>query len=170
MAYALSVSGKLSLNSQLTNALDLSTPEDHLPFEFSDALETGTGLDGANRVWSDERTLGAGANDDHDLTAGLTDAFGNVIVFAALRAIIVYNKGTAAADVLSIGAAALNPIASPFGDVTDIVKVGPGGVLFLWNPSLAGYAVTTDAADILRIHNGGAGDTIYQIILIGSTA
>ena len=170
MAYVLSVSGKLNLNSLLQNALDLSTPEDNLPFEFSDSLATGVGADQANRVWSDEHTLGTGENSDLDLTGGLTDAFGNVIVFAALRCIIIRNMGAAAADVLVIGAAAANPILSPFGDVSDVLKIGPGGVLFLWNPSAAGYAVVADAADILRIHNNGAGDTTYQIILIGSTA
>jgi len=170
MAYTLSVSAKVSLSSLLQNALDLSTPEDSLPFEFSDTLATGVGLDGANRVWADERTIATGADDDLDLTAGLTDAFGATIVFAAIRGIIIYNKGTGVADILSVGAAAANPIASLFGDVTDKLKIGPGGIKFLWNPSAAGYAVVTDTADILRIHNGGAGDTIYQIIIIGSTA
>ena len=99
-----------------------------------------------------------------------TSTIRSAILFATIRAIIIHNKGTGVADILDVGAEGTNVFINWVGDATDKIRIGPGGLFFLWNPSAAGYAVTAGTGDKLRIKNNGTGDTVYQIILVGSTA
>lgn len=53
-------------------------------------------------------------------------------------------------------------------NATDIVHVGPGGILILTSP-VDGYAVTAATGDILKIDSGAA--TInYTIVIWGRSA
>lgn len=157
---------RLTLGWQYQNTLDLSTVADNGSIQLDDDLENGSGLDQANLVWHDRRTLAAAANDDLDLAGVLSSGFGQTVSFAKLKGMLIHNRATSAGEVLHIGGGS-NPISDWIGASGDIVKVGPNGILLLWNPSLAGYAVTASTADILRITNAGSGSVDYDILLLG---
>lgn len=169
MALALTLNYDLSLSWTYTNALDLSTPEDRKRLNFLDSLASGTGLDQADRIFHDSRSISTGANDDLDLAGGLTDAFGTTLTFVKIKGIFIKNTATTAGEILNVGGGSAHFI-NWIGAAGDIVKIGPDGLFVLWNPSAAGYAVTATTADILRITNAGAGTIVYQIILVGTSS
>jgi hypothetical protein len=137
--------------------------------ELLDSLTDGTAQPDVARVlWHDIRVLAGSANETFDLAGGLVDVFGETLTFTIIRSFCVINRNlsTDADGILEVGAGS-NPWDSWLGDGTDLVKVGPGGALFIWNPSTAGFAVTAGTADILKVANTGAGDVEYQIAFIG---
>lgn len=151
-----------------TNPLDLSTPSDSKTLNFEVPMLSGTGLDQANRLFADQRSVNTASNDDLDLAGGLTDAFGQTLTFAKIKAILIYNTILTAGEILNVGGGGVNSFINWVGNASDTVTIGPGGLLVLANPSLAGYAVTASTGDILRIANAGAGTIVYKIVLIGT--
>lgn len=156
----------LALSWNYASAADLSTARDRKTFTTSDTLATGTGANQSDLIFHDTRTATA-APDDLDLAGGLTDPLGNTLTFAEITGIFIHNKSETATEVLSIGADA-NGLVNWVGAVNDIVKIGPEGILFVWNPR-DGYAVTADTGDILQVDPGA--DTIeYDVVIIGRSA
>lgn len=150
--------------------LDLGNVLDVNSLEVTDELASGTAVDQADLIFHDRRTLTASANDDIDLAGSLVDAFGDTLTFAKIKGILIRNRSTTVGDILNIGGGSANFI-NWIAAAGDIVKLGPGGVFLLWNPSTAGYAVTATTADILRITEaGGANSVDYDIVLIGTSA
>lgn len=131
-------------------------------------LSSGVAIDNADLQWNDRRTVNDAANDDLDLAGGLTDAFGATLTFAKIKGIVVYNRNTTAGHMLHIGGGS-NTFNTFLGADGDIIKVGPDGLFVIWNPSLAGYAVTASTGDILRL-SGSGGDITYDIAIIGTSA
>lgn len=160
----------LSIAWQYQNTLDLSTVKDHGVRQLDDALASGTGLDQADLVFHDKRTLSATSSESLDLAGGLTDAFGQSLAFARIKAITIRNLATTAGYHLEVGGAASNAFVNWVGDASDVLRIGPGGVMQLWNPSAAGYAVTAGTGDLLKINNPNGASLEYEIILIGASA
>jgi hypothetical protein len=67
-----------------------------------------------------------------------------------------------------VGGAASNAWVGWVGDVTDVVKVKPGGT-FVWiAPDVNGGAVTAATGDLLKVANSSSGTSItYDVIIIG---
>lgn len=125
----------------------------------------GTGANQANMVWSQQRSVTAGAPDDLDLAGGLS-INGVTITFTAVKHLRIKNLDTDQTKILEVGGGA-NPFASWLGAGTDKLKIpGAGGELFLSAPGAAGYAVTAGTGDILRLA-ASSGTISYQIALIG---
>lgn len=167
MAVSLISNIDLAVKWAYENPLDLSTASDRKTLNFNTALGNGTGLDQANRIFADERTLATTASDDFDLAGGLTDIYGQTLTLTKVKAIVVYNTATVAGEILTVGGGS-NPFITWIGDGSDTVKVFPEGLLALVNPSLAGYTVTASTGDILRVTNSGASNITYRIVLIGT--
>ncbi len=167
MALALTSSFQLALTWLYTNAVDLSTATESKTLTINDSLASGNSLDQANRIFSDQRTLASSASDSLDLYGSLTDGFGTTLNFSRIAGILIQNTSTTAGDYLSVGNGT-NGIASCFGNANDIIKIQPNGLVFLWAPSAAGYAVVDTSADVLKILNSGANSITYNIVLIGS--
>lgn len=162
----LRVSAKIT--GSVSVAADLGNPKKALNVNAILDLVTGTAAGEADLVFADTRTITASSSESLDLAGGLTDAFGASITFAEIVAIVVKPAAGNTNNVL-VGGAASNAFATPFGDATDVVKVGPGGVLMLVND--AGYAVTDATGDLLKIANGGSGSSVtYDIVLVGRSA
>lgn len=161
---------KAAIRGQHTRALDLNTAGFPLDAIGSIELLDGVGVNQADRLFTDQRTISASSNDDLDLAGSLADAFGQTITFARIKAILIK---AAAANVndLVVGAAAANAFVGPFGASTHTVKVRPGGFLLLACPDATGWAVTAGTGDILRIANGAGGSSVtYDIVLIGASS
>jgi hypothetical protein len=166
---ALTTALRLTLTATLTKAYDLVTPSSPLSYIFNDDLGTGVGADQGDRIWNDERTLALSATEDLDLSGALLDPLGDAVVFARIKALIVA-ADAANTNTVDVGAGTAG-LVGWIGNVNDVVKVRPGGLLLLWAPDATGYPVTPTTADILKITNGGAGTPVtYRIILIGTSA
>lgn len=171
MATSLAVQLALTLSWQQTNAADLSTPRDAAALSLDDELTNGTAIDTADVLWHDRRTLAATTSEDLDLAGSLVSALtGAAVTFAKIKCILIKNRSTTAGYILAVGGASSNQFINWVANSSDIVNVGPNGIFMLWNPSLAGYAVTASTGDLLKINNTGGGSLDYDIVLIGTSA
>ncbi len=165
----MSLTTKISLqvSAILASALDLVTSSAPLKLDQSYTLTSGTGANQASNVFSDTRTLAASGSESLDLAGVLTNAFGAVLTFTKIKAIIITAEATNTNDVV-VGGAAVNAFASMFGAATDKIKVRPGGAFAIVAPDVNGFAVTAGTGDLLQIANSGAGTGVtYDIIIIG---
>ena len=131
-------------------------------------LASGTGLNQANVVWSDTRTLTTAQTDSLDLAGGgLTDPFGAAFAPAKVKAIIVASSSANTTNLTVFGDAAHVPF---LGTVATSMTLTPGGFIVLTNPSLAGWVVTAATADIIKIVNAAGASATYDIVVIGTSA
>ena len=160
---------KVTLSGTYNNALDLHTGTSNFAVQFSDALTNGTAVNTADLFWSDQRSVATGTPDDLDLAGGLTDLYGNTLTFARIKGIYIHNTSTTAAEILSVGGDATAAFVNWVDNSSDVINVGPDGVMFLYTPSAAGYAVTATTGDILQVASD-SGTITYNIVLIGASA
>ncbi len=166
MATTLACLLKLRGLFNFTDDNDLSDPQDSTSIKWDDTLANGTAINQADVIWHDRRTATAAA-DDIDLDTSLTDVYGTAADFVKVRGIFIHNRSTVSGEYLSVGGDG-NALVNWVGNLSDIVKIGPNGVLLLWSP-IDGYAVTAGTGDILQIDPGA--DTIeYDIVIIGTSA
>ncbi len=134
----------------------------------------GTAAGQADLIFTDERIVGDGADDDLDLAVGLVDALGTSLTFVTVVSITVVNgpiSGTANTTDLTIGGGT-NPFFGFLGSGTDTVgPLKPGASFQIAASDAAGIGTVTAAtADILRITNSAGAAATYQICIIGRSA
>lgn len=134
----------------------------------------GTGSGQADIVYTAERVVGDGANDDIDLAGVLTDAFGATITFVTLVSVTIVNapiSGTANTTDLTIGDGA-NPFLGFLGGTNPTVgPLKPGAAFQIAAADAAGIGTVTPAtADILRVANSAGAAATYKISIIGRSA
>lgn len=133
------------------------------------ALSNGTGVNQADKIWSDTRTLAASGTEDIDLAGVLTDIFGAALTFARIKIMMIAAWGANTNNVV-VGNAATNGFITWVGGATHTVSVRPGGLLVVAAPD-AGYAVTASTGDLLHVINSAAGTSVtYDIVLVGASA
>jgi len=137
-------------------------------FIHSGRYADGAAVNQSNMLWYDNtpRSLGATTDDDIDLSGIQTTPYGSTILFTIIKGMFVQNLSEVVGDELTIGGAASFPFLL-FDDATDVFTLGPGGVFFFDEPSLAGKPVTAGTGDILRIGNAGANAITYNIAIWG---
>jgi len=138
-----------------------------LAFAIADSLADGTADNQADLFFADRRTLTA-TSEDLDLAGSLTDAKGNTLTFVEIVAILIHNRSTTATEKLAVGGAAANQFINWVANSSDIVNIGPDGILLLWSP-VDGYGVTAGTGDLLKI-DAGSDTIIYDILLVGRSA
>lgn len=167
---ALDTRAHVGIAATQTAALDLASASAPIASDRNLILTNGTGANQADRIYSDQNTLGASATVDLDLAGTLTDAFGATVTFARIKFIMV----TAAAgntNNVVIGAAATNQFVNWVGAGTHTVAVRPGGVFCIGATDATAYAVTAGTGDLLRIANSAAGSSVtYDIVIVGCSA
>jgi hypothetical protein len=156
------------MSAMLTSALDFTNVSAPLSRVYQHIFTDGAGANQANRLFHDQRTLAASANEDLDLAGVLTDPFGAAITFARIRGLVVAAAAANTNNVI-VGGAAATQFVSWVGAATHTVTVRPGGFLALFAPDTTGYVTAAGASDFLRIANSGAGTSVtYDVILLGS--
>lgn len=162
-----SCSIELTIAAQFANILDLSRVNDALRLPAKNTLTDGTGLNKAQICYHDEITLATGNSTSLDLSGGVSHAFG-AAAFTKIKAIMICNKETTAGRSITVGAGS-NCLANNaiFADVSDKIRVGPGGIFLITDPSAAGIPVTNSTADILTIANACGADVTYDVVVIG---
>lgn len=168
MATSLSARVNLSIVATLLNSLDVGAVDYPVNYGANYVFTDGTGADQAKEIFTDTRTLTASATENIDFAGVLTDAFGNVLTFTKIKALIVKAAAGNTNDVL-VGGHATAAIATLFGDATDKARVKPGGMVAWVAPDANGYAVTATTADLLTVANSAGGTSVdYTIIIIGT--
>lgn len=165
------VGGRVSVNAQIT----LQSQQSHgvarhvIGYGRSTNYTGGLGDDQANSSFIDTRVILASSSDDLDLIDVLTDNFGSKISFNRVKTLIIKASSANTNDIL-VGGHATQAASSFFGDVTDKIRVKPGGSLFLSAPGYNGYEIATASdTSVLTIANGGSGSSVtYTILLIGT--
>jgi hypothetical protein len=155
----------LLLNITHTKDLDLNTLRDAVNISRGVSLANGTGANQADAVWHDNRTLADAANETIDLRDGtLINAFGDTLTLTKLKAL--YIKNNSADANLLIGGAAGTQLGL-FNDVTDILKLRPGGELFVTAPGASGIDTSVNG-DLKLAHDGtGSSSLTYDIVVVG---
>ena len=137
-------------------------------------LAYGTAAQQAKNWYLAKRTLGAGLNDDLDLSGGLTNEVGDAsIAFLAIKFLLMQIDAADGVKKLKVGPGAAgapvaNAFVGPWKAVTDCFTT-VDNFNFLINQPWAGYPVTAGTADILRITNPGAGSLDYRVLVGGVT-
>ncbi len=163
----LSASLKAAITALYAGSPDVGTLKQELTYSATASLANGTGANQADTLWTDTRTLAASATDELDLSGVLTDAFGNVLTFTKIKALLIEADDANVNDVL-VGGAASNAWAAMFGDATDVIRVKPGGFNMVVAPGAAGLAVTAGTGDKLKLANSaGSTGVTFTIVLLG---
>jgi hypothetical protein len=173
MPDTLAVDIKASFSWLFSEALNLNSVNDNGKLEYAQSLTDGVSADQADLIFHDQRSVGGGTNEDLDLTALVHSIYGSIVTynFAKVKAILVVNLSTTAADVLRVGGAgAGSAFATPFnGSATAQVELPADGCLLLVSRK-NGWAVTPGTGDVLRIQNPGGSAIAYRIAIVGTTA
>ena len=167
MATSLTAKVALAVSAEFADSLDIGSVNYPAGFGANYLFADGVGADLAKQIFTDTRTLTASATENLDLAGGLTNAFGSLITFTKIKALIVKADAANTNDVV-LGAHATAAWVAPFGAVTERVNVKPGGMVAFIAPDATGYAVVATTGDMLRVLNSAGGTSVsYTIIIIG---
>jgi len=168
MATSLTAKVGCSLAAEFANSLDVGSVSYPVQYGANYLLTDGTGANQAKSVFTDTRTLTASAEENLDLAGVLTDAFGNLITFTKIKAIIITAAAGNTNDVI-IGNHATAACLLFFGAATHTAAIKPGGALMVVAPDVNGFAVTATTADMLKVLNSaGTTSVTYTIAIIGT--
>lgn len=170
----MSISGNVYISSAVSSALD--TPENRSGLMYDSIQQAypftdGVGAGQNDLVWSDRRTVVAGATDTIDLNGGgLTDVFGVAVNFVEVTSITIRNRETAGAAgrTLRFGPAEANTFLWVFVDPTDLIAIAPAGCYCQFID--AGVACPAGSDTIRIINTDGANQVGYDILVIGRSA
>ena len=167
----MSLSGTVKQVLSLTHSksLDLSSVSESIAISNSISLSDASGADRqADDVWHDTRTLASAASETLDLSASLTDAFGDTVTFFDIKTFYIKNNSTS--NSLLVGAAAATQVPFFADGASDKLKIPPGGAWLFTVDDLDGLIVNTN--DQLKIeHNAeDASALTYSIAIAGLSA
>jgi hypothetical protein len=166
---ALSGSIKVLANFAQTKTGDLDTASSTIAASLATAFSDGVTAGSADRLFRDTRTLAASATEDLDLSGSLTNIYGDTVVFADVRAILVL---AAAANTNNVNVTRPASNGLPlFLAASDGIAVRPGGA-FLWIcPDATGVAVTAGTGDLLTFTNSAGSTSVdYTVLILGASA
>lgn len=135
---------------------------DHV-IELVSQYQNGTGANKQGVVWSARPTLTALVT--YDLAGGITSVLNkSALSMPLLIGIFIKNLSSTPGAYVAMGAA-VSQINTIFNAAGDAIRIGPGGMLALWNP-IDGYAVTAGSADGLGL-TPAVNPTDVDIVLVG---
>lgn len=164
---ALKTTIRVLINALYTKALDLDTTEDALVYSKTNSLADGVGSGQADKVFHDQRSLTTGANENLDLAGVLTDAFGQTMTFAKVKAILI-RAADANTTELTFKSDGTNGVPM-FAALGDGIKIPPGGT-FLWTAPQGGIVVTAATGDLVNMANAAGATAVYDIVVVGTSA
>jgi len=153
----------VQLQALYDSAIDLGIPTAFLNVVKNLPFTNGAGVDQANKVWWDTRTIAAA--ETLDFAGGVTDAFGVVLTFAGIKAFWLEAAAANTTNVI-IGATVATQHLLGFGAATNQWSVPPGQIFLATNLSAAGWAVAAGSTDLLRIAPS-SGTVTYNVAVLG---
>jgi hypothetical protein len=164
-ATTLAATVRIQVTGGFDNALDLTNVQSPLSYANSIAFTNGTGLNQADVIFTDTRSVVAA--EDLDVSAGaLQTAFGATFTITELKLLIVCAAPANTANVVLGGDAASVLFLSV---ATTTTSIKPGGCFVYADPSATGTAVTNSTADIIQVAPS-SGTQSYSIIVMGSSS
>jgi hypothetical protein len=155
------------VNLVQSNPIDLVTGVGDLLKKAAIAYTDGSGANQINALFSDQRTLTTGANEDLDLAAALVDLYGVTLTFTSIKGILIASAVANTTD-LTLTEPAANGLTGLFVAASDGINIEPGG-FFMWGtPSAAGLAVTAGTGDLINIANAAGASAIYDVVIWGT--
>lgn len=155
----------LSIDALIESTIDMGINRKLLNFLKAYDFASGTGDSTYDTAWWDAGSLAA-TTKTYALDA-LTDNF--TASFAEVGVLAIWNKGTAAGHVLTLGNATNPAYVGMFGTSTHTFKVPPG--LWLWNSLYDGGGLTVTPTTGMNLKlDSGANSVDYQIIALGRSA
>lgn len=164
------INTSLSVNLTTVEAITLGSSTNNFPVPslYSHSWAPGTLADSANLHWeSGAVTLAGGASVTYTLSA-LIDTVGRSIALVGVRFLMLAVTVRSAGDKLTLGGAALNPWAAPFGAAAQTLTVWD--LLLLTASNTDRFAVTAGASDQLKITNSGTSPITFNLTLGGVNA
>lgn len=160
----LSINTKVIYDGRFTGSGALNDPEVPVTFSMVQTWANGSGDNQANQFWQ----LSSNANATptvFDLDAGtLLDDFGTALTFTTLKGILIRNKSTTAAEVLTIAGDFIQTVV--MSGTTPTFKLHPNGVLYFTSP-LDEYDVAAGTGDQISL-DPGSDNISFDIVLIGT--
>ena len=168
MTATVELTGRLKIKQALTVAgIAKSVIAD---FDFADSLANGTGLDQCDLVYAAKAVAISGSGTNNlDVAGTLTDFYGTVITAVKIKFFYFKNLSVTAGDTITLGNHATGALLL-WGGATETKTVGPNGVEFIWEPSLAGVPVTATTGDLLKILENAGNANTYDIAFGGTSA
>jgi hypothetical protein len=165
---SLAVAIRASIQASQTKTGDLESAASTIDKAMSVAFSDGVGSNQANRIWKDTRTLAASASENLDLSGSLTDIYGDAVVFARIKALIVI---ASAVNANNVNVARHSSTGVPiYLAASDGEPVHPGGFLVKVWPGATGIPVTAGTGDLLTITNSAGGSSVdYTIVVVGAS-
>lgn len=170
MALATDISLRILANYTTTKDLG-NIPASNLDFSQKIQLASGVSAGQADKLWYDERTLGASASEDLDLSGTQTDDFGTTFTIARIKAIAIKAAASNTNNVV-IGGASATQWASLLG-TTGTVTLRPGAFIaaVAGSADATGYVCAAGATDLLKVLNSAGGTSVvYQIVVVACSA
>lgn len=163
-----------TLTTYLTTLLEWEATDDQGLSVFTDknslshigALTTGTGLNQANEIWHDERTL-LGPGQDQIILGSLSrTVFGKLQTFgiSPIKLLVIINRNTTVGDTLVIETTVPFAWTAPWNTTTGTIEIRPGGVFVMSNPS---DEWTVGTSEVLMIENLSSNSVQYDIAIAG---
>jgi len=161
-------SAQIKINLAITKSLDLSSVADALNVARKLTVASTVGDNHqVNAVWHDQRTLTTGQTETLDLSASLSDSFGDLVTFFDIKMLYIRNLSTA--NNLEIGGIGVADV--PLCDnVSDIIVLPPESEIIWLFHNENGLVVDTN--DQLKMTHSGttAADLLYNIAIAGLSA
>jgi hypothetical protein len=170
MATSLTTQLRVAINATFTDDQDLSDPTASVALSALESLANGTTNVQADLVWSDTRSVALSSSEVLDMGTGggLLTPFGAAFAPAEVCAMLVTADEGNTNNVI-LGNNGTEDFIGPFGAATHTMAVKPGGWYFVFAP--AGWTVTNNSSDKIKVANSGAGTAVvYSIVIIGRSA
>lgn len=166
---ALAANVKVSINATLTKTADFESASSAIAHALSVAFTDGTAAGMADRIFKDTRTLAASATEDLDLSGALTNIYGEAVVFADVRCILI-TADSGNTNNVNVTRPASNGLPI-FLAASDGVAVRPGGAFLYLAQDATAIPVTAGTGDLLTLTNSsGTTGVTYSITIIGASA
>ena len=167
---ALKASLASTFAAEQTKAFDLAAGA--VPYAISRTFSwaDGAGAGQANRIYQDRNTLAASGTIDVDLSGALLDVYGDPVVFARIKAIIMTAADANTNNIIVGGVAnGISTVLQPAATGTITLRPGAFWAVVAGASDAIGYVITAATADLLHIINSAGGTSVdYELIVIGS--
>lgn len=160
----------LSLSTMETGAQSLAAGALLNAIVYSGEIPSGAVSGSADMVWSQQRVVNNGSNDDLDLVGNLPVTYGGNYSPVRIVALAIINKSKVSGDKLVLGNSGTNQFFTGlFANAAHVINVNAGGSLF-WVSPVDPATPVAGTGDIFRINNPGSNPITYQIFVLGRSA
>lgn len=167
MAASVTSQVEVRISGQYTNTVGLQEVAAPLALVKTIPFANGTGLNQADKVYSQQYSIGTGATQSIDVAGSLTDSMGVAFTPAKIKAIYIGSASTNTTNLTVFGDAAHVPF---LGTVATSLTLRPGGAFLLVDPGTTAYAVTAATGDIIKIVNAAGATAVVDLIVIAASA